>query len=76
MAAPTRVRELKPYTFDELVRALQAVAPYDWAGYFHDRLTSTSPQAPVGGIEAGGWKVDYTDKPPESPRGRTIRRGP
>ncbi|MFZ0960079.1 MAG: M61 family peptidase [Terriglobia bacterium] len=59
--------ELKPYTFDELVRALQAVVPYDWAAYFHDRLTSLSAQAPMGGIEAGGWKVDYTDKAPESP---------
>jgi predicted metalloprotease with PDZ domain len=66
---PNQGPELKPYTFDDLVRALQAVAPYDWAGYFHDRLTSISASAPVGGIVAGGWKVDYTDKPPESPDG-------
>ena len=61
--------ELKPYNLDELVSALQAIAPYDWAGYFHDRLTSISAAAPVGGIVAGGWKVDYTDKPPESLEG-------
>jgi len=67
---PNQGPELKPYTFDELVQALRAVAPFDWAGYFHDRLTSLSAQAPVGGIEAGGWKVDYTDKPPESTGGR------
>jgi predicted metalloprotease with PDZ domain len=66
---PNQGPELKPYTFDDLVRALQAVAPYDWAGFFHERLTSISPEAPVGGIEAGGWKVDYTDKPPESQAG-------
>jgi predicted metalloprotease with PDZ domain len=58
--------ELKPYTFDDLVSALQSVAPYDWGGYFHERLTSIASSAPVGGIVAGGWKVDYTDKPPES----------
>jgi len=63
---PNQGPELRPYTYDDFVHALQAVTPYDWAGYFHDRLTSTSPEAPVGGIEAGGWKVDYTDKPPES----------
>jgi len=62
---PNQGPELKPYTFDELVHALQAVAPYDWASFFHERLTSNSPEAPVGGIEGGGWKVDYTDKPPE-----------
>jgi predicted metalloprotease with PDZ domain len=63
---PNQGPELKPYTFEELVHALQAVAPYDWASFFHERLTSTSPEAPVDGIEGGGWKVDYTDKPPES----------
>ena len=72
---PNHGPELKPYTFDELVHALQAVAPYDWAGYFHDRLTSTSPEAPVGGIEAGGWKVDYTDKPPEAQGGGRFAGG-
>jgi len=61
---PNRGPEVKPYTFDELVAALKAVVPYDWAGYFHDRLTSLSAQAPVGGIEAGGWKVEYTDRAP------------
>lgn len=56
--------QLKPYTFDQLAEALNQVQPYDWAGFFHKRLNSTSPEAPVGGIAAGGWKVDYTEKPP------------
>jgi predicted metalloprotease with PDZ domain len=71
---PNQGPELKPYTFEELVQALQAVAPYDWAGYFHRRLTSISPEVPVGGIEASGWKVEYTDKPPE-PQGSRGRFG-
>jgi predicted metalloprotease with PDZ domain len=62
---PNNGPELKPYTFEELVRTLNQVVPYDWAGFFHVRLTSTSPVAPVGGIEAGGWKVEYSEKPPE-----------
>jgi len=56
--------ELKPYTFGDLVRVLNDLVPYDWGGFFHERLTSTSPEAPVGGIERGGWKVEYNDKPP------------
>ena len=55
--------QLKTYTFEELLSALNSIAPYDWAGYFHEKLTSTSPDAPVGGIENGGWKVVYTDQP-------------
>ena len=62
---PNNGPELKPYTFEELTRALNQVVAYDWAGFFHERLTSTSAEAPVGGIEAGGWKVDYTERPAE-----------
>lgn len=53
---PNNGPELKPYTFDDLVAALNTVAPYDWAGYFHQRLNSLSATPPLGGIEAGGWK--------------------
>jgi predicted metalloprotease with PDZ domain len=65
---PNNGPELKTYTFEDLVRTLQEVVPYDWASFFHERLTSTSPEAPVGGIEAGGWKVEYSEKPPEPAR--------
>jgi predicted metalloprotease with PDZ domain len=59
--------EVKTYTFDDLVAALDAVAPYNWAGYFHERLSTLTANAPVGGITAGGWKPEFTEKPPESP---------
>jgi len=50
---------LKTYTFEDVVAGLNAVQPYDWAGFFHERLRSTSPHAPLGGIENGGWKLVY-----------------
>jgi predicted metalloprotease with PDZ domain len=56
---------LKPYDFDELVSALNAVQPYDWAGFFKTRLSSLSPHAPLGGIEGGGWKLVYDGTPSE-----------
>jgi predicted metalloprotease with PDZ domain len=59
--------EVKTYTFDELVGALNAIAPYDWAGFFHSRLDSTSVDAPVGGIENGGWKVVYDSQATKVP---------
>jgi len=64
---PNNGPEIKTYTFEEVVSALSSIAPYDWAGFFHEKLTSTSPDAPVGGIENGGWKVVYTDKPSKVP---------
>jgi predicted metalloprotease with PDZ domain len=55
--------ELKPYTFDDLVAALNAVAPNNWRSFLNRRLTSTDPTPPLGGIEASGWRLVYTDKP-------------
>ncbi len=62
--------EVKTYTFDQLMSALNAIAPNDWAGFFKTRLESTSAEAPVGGIENAGWKVAMNDKPPRTPERR------
>jgi predicted metalloprotease with PDZ domain len=66
--------EVKTYTFDELVSALNAIAPYDWAAFFHSRLDSTSAEAPVGGIENGGWKMVFNGEPARQP-GRRGSQG-
>jgi predicted metalloprotease with PDZ domain len=50
---------LKPYTFDDLVAALNAVQAYDWSRFLRERVESTAPRAPLGGIENSGWKLAY-----------------
>jgi predicted metalloprotease with PDZ domain len=50
------------YTFDDLVRTLNQVAPYDWATLLKERVQSTAPHAPLGGIERGGWKLVYNER--------------
>jgi len=50
---------VKPYTFDDLVAALNQVVPYDWRGFWTERLTNHGPGAPLTGIENSGWKVVY-----------------
>jgi len=50
-----------PYTFEDLVAALNQILAYDWAGFFHTRLTSLSPRAPLLGMENAGWRLTYTD---------------
>ena len=72
---PNNGPEVKTYTFDDIVATLNQVAPYDWAKFFHDRLTSLSPEAPVGGIEESGWRVDYTDQETRGGRGGGGFRG-
>jgi predicted metalloprotease with PDZ domain len=51
------------YTFDELVRDLNEVMPYDWATFFHDRVYKIHPNANLAGIERGGYRLVYADKP-------------
>jgi predicted metalloprotease with PDZ domain len=53
---------VKTYTFDEVVQTLNTVAPYDWRKFWVDRLNSTSPRAPLGGVEASGWRLVYSEK--------------
>jgi predicted metalloprotease with PDZ domain len=54
------------YTFDELVRDLNEVMPYDWATFFHDRVNKIHPNANLAGIERGGYRLVYADKPTAS----------
>jgi len=61
--APSSPPQLVPYTFDEVVTALNQVAPYDWQKFFHDRLDQITLHPPMGGITGGGWRVVYTDQP-------------
>jgi predicted metalloprotease with PDZ domain len=55
----------KPYTFDDVVAALNQVAPYDWRKFWTDRLWSTAAHAPLGGVEAGGWKLVFDENESE-----------
>jgi predicted metalloprotease with PDZ domain len=52
-----------PYTFDDLVHALNQVTPYDWAKLLNERVNDIQPNAPLGGIEGGGWRLVYNEKP-------------
>ncbi|MEN3327667.1 MAG: hypothetical protein V7638_2474 [Acidobacteriota bacterium] len=54
---------VKPYTFDDIVNTLNEVTPYDWRSFLHTRINAIAPQAPLGGITNGGWKIVYTNKP-------------
>jgi predicted metalloprotease with PDZ domain len=59
--APSTAPEVKTYTFDDVVSALNQVVPYDWRGFWTERLTNHGPGAPLGGIENTGWKLTYDE---------------
>jgi predicted metalloprotease with PDZ domain len=52
---------VKTYTDGDVYAALGEAAPYDWKGFFRARVYDVAPHAPLGGIEAGGWRLSYSD---------------
>jgi predicted metalloprotease with PDZ domain len=56
-SAPT----VKPYTFDDVVAALNQIAPHDWKAFLNSRIYQVTPRAPLDGITRGGWRLVYTD---------------
>jgi predicted metalloprotease with PDZ domain len=52
-----------PYTLDDLVKTLNGVVPYDWAGFLRERVYDLHPAVPEGGLTRGGYKLVYSDTP-------------
>ena len=69
---PNNGPQLKTYTFEQVVEALNQIAPYDWAKFLRERLDSTSPNPPVGGIENGGWNFVFNDQPVKTHSRRPV----
>ena len=53
------------YTFDDLVKALNTVQPYDWAGFFRTRVYEVNPNVPENGFTQGGYRLVYNDNEQE-----------
>ena len=52
------------YTFDDIVKALDGVAPYDWAAFLRKRLDYVGNELPErDGVARSGWKLAWTDQP-------------
>ncbi|MDT9600910.1 peptidase M61 [Sphingosinicella sp. GR2756] len=51
-----------PYTFEDVVRTLGEIAPYDWNSYLTQRVEKVG-EAPLGWIGRGGYRLVYRDTP-------------
>jgi len=51
------------YTFEDVVAALNAVEPYDWAAFLTERVREVAPKAPLDGLARGGWKLVFAEEP-------------
>lgn len=53
------------YTFDDVVRTLNGVEPYDGATFLRARLDERAAGAPLDGLRRGGYKLVFTETPSE-----------
>jgi predicted metalloprotease with PDZ domain len=51
------------YTLDDVINTLNRVQPYDWRGYLQRKVYNIAPEAPLDGINQGGYKLVYTAEP-------------
>ncbi len=51
------------YTLQDVVRALNAVAPHDWAAFLERRLDAKTDDGLLDGIERAGWRLVFRDEP-------------
>src|SRR5208282_4251061 len=62
-AGPVGEPALNTFTFDDVVAALNGIAPYDWNGFLRTHLDSLAPRTPLEAIENSGWKIYYNEDP-------------
>ncbi len=62
------------YTFDDVVAALNRVAPHDWARFLRERLDTNQPGAPLQGLARAGWRLAWRDEPSVFAKGLAARR--
>jgi len=61
--APSTAPEVRGYGVEEVVAALEATQPYDWRGFWRERLQRHRAGAPLEGLAAAGWRYALTETP-------------
>ena len=56
-------RTISTYSFDDICKALNKIAPYNWAAYFNTRLNAHDDTHLLDGLKRGGYQLVYTDQP-------------
>ncbi|HEY1263722.1 MAG TPA: hypothetical protein VGF06_09370 [Terriglobales bacterium] len=56
-----------PYTREDVEAALNAICPFDWHGFFQQRIYEVNPKPPTEGLESAGWRLVYNDTPNNEP---------
>jgi predicted metalloprotease with PDZ domain len=67
--APSTAPKVVSYDFNDVVRALNSVLPYDWRGFWTERLNRVRAEAPLDGLQASGWRLSFDSEPTAEQKG-------
>jgi predicted metalloprotease with PDZ domain len=67
--APSTAPKVVSYDFNDVVKALNTVLPYDWRGFWTERLNRLRAEAPLEGIKASGWRLSFDSEPTPEQKG-------
>ena len=62
------------YTFADVVAALDAVQPHDWARFLRERLDTQRTGAQAQGLERSGWRLGWSEEPNSVSKNFAMRR--
>jgi len=54
---PSTTPKVVPYGFDDVLKALNTVLPYDWRSFWTERLNRARADAPLQGLTTAGWRL-------------------
>lgn len=74
-AHPGDGSRVSTYGFGDVIAALNAVYPYDWARFLRERVYLAGRPAPLAGIEAGGYRLVWKEIPNSYDRERMAKEG-
>lgn len=61
------------YRFEDIVKALDTVQPYDWARFLRDRLDSHAANVQPTGLERSGWRLAWSEEQSKAAKARAER---
>jgi len=70
---PGRVVPLT-YRFEDVVAALDAVQPHDWARFLRERLDKHTDAGLLAGLERAGWRLGWSEEPNSATKGWMAQR--
>jgi len=71
---PSTAPKVVPYGFEDVLKALDTVLPYDWRTFWTERLNRLRADAPLQGLTSAGWRLRFDSEESNEEKGNDALR--